>query len=225
MISIFDRSVWTHEVHLLGLGGIGSWMAFWLLKLGVPEIHVYDNDVVKEHNTYYQLWSKQDIGRLKVEALVDFARREGYDTKIIPHVVRVTEDSELELSGVVMSGFDSMMSRKVLWNSHLQYNGMVELYMDGRIGGEEFHLYTLNPSNPEQVPFYKAWLYDDPKPNEEQERCTERDDFHTGIVLSGFMLRNLTALARGGEQLAEIYQGNLSIVVVRGGAIPVVQIP
>ncbi|MDB5184154.1 MAG: hypothetical protein JWO07_835 [Candidatus Saccharibacteria bacterium] len=221
MTSLFDRSKWVREIHLIGLGGIGSWVALWLLKLGVPEIHVYDDDVVEQHNTFFQLWANADVGIHKVQALEEYARREGYATKIIAHPVRVTEDGQLNLRGVVISGVDSMASRYAIWK-HLKFNGDVELYMDGRIGGEDFHLYTLNPSHPSQVKVYEAWLHPDDEAT--PDTCTERDDFDSGVILSGFILKNLTSFARG-KRLAVIYHGDLSIVAGLGGAIPVVQIP
>jgi hypothetical protein len=221
MLSMFDRHQWVREIHVIGLGGIGSWAAQTLIKLGVAEIHVYDFDYVEKHNTFFQLWSPLDIGKLKVDALVDYVQREGYSTKIIAHAMRVTEVSQLSLSGVVISGVDSMMSRRNIWEL-LLFNGNVELYMDGRIGGDAFQLYTLNPSDPSQVKLYEAWLYTDDQVT--RAPCAQRDDFHSALALQGLILKNLISFARD-KQPTEIYHGDLSVVAPNGRATSVVQIP
>ena len=147
MTHIFDPSRWVREVHVVGCGGIGSWLAFFLMKNDLPKIHFYDDDVVEEHNIHTQLFRRSDVGTSKVEALAAFAEREELDTIVVPHVMRVEETSQLELSGVVISGVDSMDSRKAIWEL-VKFNTFVDLYMDGRIGGDVLHLYTLNPSSP-----------------------------------------------------------------------------
>lgn len=221
MTHIFDPIRWVREVHVIGAGGIGSWLGLFLMKNEVSEVHFYDDDVVEEHNLYTQFYWPEDLGVPKVEALARFAKRMNLTTKIIPHVTRITKSSLLEFSGVVISGVDSMDSRADIW-SLLKFNTEVDLYMDGRIGGDTFHLYTLNPSVPEQIDLYEAWLYPSSKAGDAP--CSIRSDFHSALALNGHMLKNLTSFARG-KRLAEILHGNLAVVAVPGGATPVVQIP
>lgn len=221
MSTVFSRTDWSMDVHLIGIGGIGSWLAYYLMKHGIPTLHVYDDDTVEERNAFFQLYRREDAGELKVDALADFARREGLDTEIVPHAERVTEKSELDLSDVVISGVDSMNARHHIWEQ-VRLNGRVQLYMDGRIGGDNFHLYTLNPSDPSQLKYYEAWLYKSDQAD--QDPCSTRDDFHAALTLGGFMMKNLISFARD-EQPAQVFQGDMSVVAVPGGAIPVVQIP
>ena len=222
MTHIFDPIRWVREIHVIGAGGIGSWLGLFLMKNEVPEVHFYDDDVVEEHNLYTQFYWPEDLGVPKVEALARFAKRMNLTTKIVPHVMRVEKDSDLNFSGVVMSGVDSMDSRiNDIW-PHLKFNTDVDLYMDGRIGGDTFHLYALNPSVPDQVRLYEAWPY--PGSVAGDAPCSIRSDFHSALALNGHMLKSLTSFARG-KRPAEILHGDLAVVAVPGGATPVVQIP
>ena len=64
-------------VHLVGCGGIGSFVALALAKLGCPHLCLYDDDRVEEHNVPNQLFRLSDVGRPKVEALAEVLRFSG----------------------------------------------------------------------------------------------------------------------------------------------------
>ena len=70
-----------------GCGGIGSWVTFFLARIGYLPI-VYDFDVIEEHNIGGQLFRHSDIGRLKVSAISqickDFCGIEitGFESKV-----------------------------------------------------------------------------------------------------------------------------------------------
>lgn len=38
------------KINVIGCGAGGSWLTFFLLKMGFNNIHVYDYDVIEEHN-------------------------------------------------------------------------------------------------------------------------------------------------------------------------------
>lgn len=57
------------RVTVLGLGGLGSFVALELAAAGVGELLLVDDDVVEEHNLNRQiLYTSADVGRLKVDA-------------------------------------------------------------------------------------------------------------------------------------------------------------
>ena len=55
-------------VTLIGAGGIGGLTAITLAKMGVPEMIIWDGDVVAIENTGTQFFSSSDVERLKVDA-------------------------------------------------------------------------------------------------------------------------------------------------------------
>jgi len=64
-------------ITLIGNGGIGSWLALGLARLGIAEMFNYEQDNVEEHNLGGQLFRVSDIGDTKEESmegiLYDFA--------------------------------------------------------------------------------------------------------------------------------------------------------
>ena len=57
MITDFTRQselINVHEfdkrINVIGAGALGSWLTFFLLKMGFKRISLYDFDVVEEHN-------------------------------------------------------------------------------------------------------------------------------------------------------------------------------
>lgn len=190
---IFDPAAWTLPVHVIGLGGIGSALLFPLVKLGVPEIHLWDSDHVEPHNIPAQLiYRPSDIGKSKVESVCDFARRQEVECTLIPHAEQVTSTTPLQ--GIVISGVDSMTSRQAIWDA-LKFNTFVSLYMDGRMGGEETRVLSLNPCDIDQITRYEDWLF--PDGDAAQLPCAARTVIHPPTVLAGVMVSNLTLFARG----------------------------
>ncbi len=192
---IFNPDTFGWDIHLIGCGGIGSTLMYPLAKLGIKgAIHLWDPDVVEPHNIPSQLiYRPSDVGRLKVEAARDFLLRQEVTATIVTHAERVTEATPL--SGVVISGVDSMAARQAIWRA-IEFDPGIVLYMDGRIGGEQLNLLTLNPSDFDRVEWYKEFeLFDDaeaaPLP------CAARTCIHPPVVLAGLIIAQLTLLARG----------------------------
>ena len=67
----FKDAVWlkyTEPVTLIGAGGIGSWVALLLYKMGY-KIEVYDSDNLEELNIGSQLYSLNNCNNSKLKAL------------------------------------------------------------------------------------------------------------------------------------------------------------
>jgi len=193
--AIFNPEAFTWPVHVIGLGGIGSALILPLAKLGLQsELHLWDHDpIIEPHNIPAQMvYRAKDIGKPKANTAAEIVR--DYcdpQCRVIPHAEKVTEKSPL--SGVVISGVDSMASRKAIWSA-VQFNAKVPLYMDGRMGGEEIALLTLNPSDLDAGTFYTGWLFDDK--DGAQLPCAARTVIHPPVVLAGHIIAQLTRFAR-----------------------------
>ena len=70
--SRFKDAPWfpkNNEICLVGgAGGIGSWLCFFLTKIGF-KVNVYDFDLVEDHNLGGQLFQQSDVGKTKVNAI------------------------------------------------------------------------------------------------------------------------------------------------------------
>lgn len=167
-------------LHLIGAGGIGSPTALALAKMGCPELHIYDPDTIEEHNIPNQLFRLADVGKPKVEALCTMCR-EFSDCRCFPHQTKIEGKEVLE--GIVISGVDSMASRKSIWAA-IKGNIKVRLYVDGRMGGEVGRVIAVCPASPTDARFYESTLFSDEEA--EQVPCTAR-----AIIYNVFALASL----------------------------------
>jgi len=191
--AIFDPDAFGWPVHIIGLGGIGGALVFPLLKLGIKELHVWDNDEVEPRNIPAQLvYRLSDIGTSKADAVCEFAKRQEVECIVTPHNEFVTSETQLE--GVVISGVDKMTQRSNIWTAVQSNPAFVPLYLDGRIGGEQFQLLSVRPADFNECEMYEKWLF----PDEEAADlpCAARTVIHPPTVLAGLMVAQLTLFYR-----------------------------
>jgi len=215
--NIFNPNEFTWPVYLIGCGGIGSVVSQTLLKMGVQEIHLYDDDVLEARNMLAEVsYSVYSVDFPKVEAVVETAEflcgsyqrlQDGVKItgladynevilksgqKIFIHEERVNADTKLD--GVVISGVDSMKSRKEIWEAVKNCLDAVPLYIDGRIGGESYQVLSLLPTDFEAVETYEGWLVDESEvaPLE----CGARATAYIAMMIAGEIARDITLFHR-----------------------------
>jgi len=75
---------------IVGVGGIGAWMALNLSLTGVKKIILIDNDIIEEHNLNRTPFTLSQVGLPKVEALTELIiERRGIQCEVIPFKERV----------------------------------------------------------------------------------------------------------------------------------------
>lgn len=166
------------EVTVIGAGGIGSPVVLALAKMGVRRITVYDDDVVEPHNLPNQWYRMGDVGRPKVEALRDIVH-EYTGVEIDAHNERFEDQP---VGGVVISGVDSMDTRIAIWNRAMKMNPRVELFIDGRMGGEQFYVYAVRPCDPDDIEWYEKLLY--PSAEAAEIPCSARSIVYTLLSIA-----------------------------------------
>lgn len=82
----FKPEMLTGRVHIIGCGSVGSTVAENLARFGVTDMALYDFDKVESRNIVNQMFTQEDIGRPKIEALADYLKRINpeCDLKLIP---------------------------------------------------------------------------------------------------------------------------------------------
>lgn len=156
----FNPSEFKQTVHVIGCGATGSFVAMQLVKMGVRKLHVYDFDVVEEHNVANQIFSLANIGQKKVDAFKQWSLNNSDELqKIVVHDEKVTGDTEL--SGIVFVLTDTMESRREIWEGALRYNPNVELVIETRMSVNCGRVYTLSPMKPTYVSAYEGTFYED----------------------------------------------------------------
>lgn len=151
--SRFSGAVWfdniqTKEVLLAGVGGIGSYVTFLLSRLHPRTIYLYDDDSVEAANMSGQLYSTDDVGSPKVNAMARMAEMYSGYYDIITYNERFTEDSTA--TKVMICGFDNMIARRDFFNA---WKGLVLslpeseraecLFIDGRLAAESFQVFCI----------------------------------------------------------------------------------
>jgi len=207
------------RVSIIGLGGIGSFTSFGIAKLGVPNITIMDDDTVEDHNVPNQFHSLEQVGWGKAEAsastLMEYA---GADTNWLTG--RITKDGfngegEWNPRGLVISGVDSMSSRKDIWrNGNIKHNHRVKQYIDARIAGQLIVIYSVNPMDADDVSSYEKTLHSDGEAV--AAPCTERGVIDVGLAVAA-ILTNMTRKFLTGEGIASVTTMNMDGLVLGHG--------
>jgi molybdopterin/thiamine biosynthesis adenylyltransferase len=165
------------RVTVIGAGAVGSFTAFTLAKMGIGKILAYDPDTVEIHNVPNQLFSIQDCGVPKVEALRDMIFHfHGVEIDIIGR-----KYIDQALSGIVIVAVDSMDARIAIWE-RVRYNAAIELFIDSRMGAEVGRVLTVRPTDPDDVAAYEKTLHTSAEAL--QARCTEKAIIYTVLGIA-----------------------------------------
>ena len=155
-VNIFKPDEFNTPVHVIGVGATGSWLALSLAKLGVKNIHVWDDDIVEEHNIPNQVYGVKDIGRYKVEALKEIIK-EYSDIDIIAHQEKLIEQP---LQGIIFVLTDTMHSRERIYRNS-RVNPNIKLLIETRMDLRGGRVYTVSPRNRDVCKAYEDTFYSD----------------------------------------------------------------
>ncbi len=93
-----SRSLWEKTVFLVGIGGVGSWIAEGLSRSGIGNIFLADLDEVCISNTNRQVPAHEgNFGRAKVDAMAERLFSISPDIKIDQNRVFVSKNSVADL--------------------------------------------------------------------------------------------------------------------------------
>ncbi|MCO6500489.1 MAG: ThiF family adenylyltransferase [Vicingus serpentipes] len=155
---VFNPGKFKDDIHIIGVGATGSHVCEGLILQGIngSQINVYDFDIVEEHNIANQIYTYEDIGKPKVEALA-FNIKNRYGENIKIHNAKV--ESAGEFKGVVYLLIDS--SRETLFKSMKFKTGinlLIETGLDARAG----RCVTIDPRNIKHVKYFESrYLFPD----------------------------------------------------------------
>ena len=155
--TVFDPHEFKYRVDVIGCGAIGSHVVTSLAKLGVANLHYWDDDIVESHNIANQAFHPSQIGQNKALAL----------SKIWggnEHVGCFEPSGEEE---IIFLCVDSMETRKEIMDSSVRLRVNVKLAIETRMGLWAGRIYSLDPTNMDRMDlWYKKW-YPDEKSFEE----------------------------------------------------------
>lgn len=141
--SRFSGAEWYNEIQkksviLAGLGGIGSHCCLQLARMNIAKLVLYDDDVVEPANMSGQLYGVEDVGKAKVDAMLNAITNYTSMQNVFALNEKFTRKSEA--GDVMICGFDNMKARKIFftsWYNHVQSKPEEErkncLLIDGRL--------------------------------------------------------------------------------------------
>lgn len=161
---------------IVGAGGIGSWTALILAKLGLTELTVYDFDRVEEHNLPSQFYRRQDVGQPKVNSLafnISFHGGENIQCR--------NERYDGVKTKILIIGVDSMEERMRLFRIHTRDVPFPEYVIDARMGLEQMEIYIC------RTPDEWANTFPDNLDHVDRDPCTARSICYNTAVIGGLV--------------------------------------
>lgn len=191
----FNPRTFGTKVVVIGCGGIGASIIPTLVTMGVENFELYDGDSVEPRNvTTNLIFRRQDIGRLKVERVEEYLKEYGgSNVTVTTHDEHYT--GQEPLSGIVISGVDSMAARHSIWG-HVSTSPEAVLYLDGRIGGLQMTLLSFQPFDPDLAERYETH-YMGSDEDAAPLPCTQRTIVHPAVTLGSYMAEYLRRWSRG----------------------------
>jgi len=89
-----------HSAVVVGLGGIGNWVALDLALLGLNNLILYDNDIVEASNLNRTLFKLSHIGKPKVTAVKELISERRKDALVIVHQELFSIENLKKLEGI-----------------------------------------------------------------------------------------------------------------------------
>lgn len=120
------------KVCILGVGGVGSWVALNMALIGVEKLFLVDYDILEEHNLNRTPFRDIDIGEKKTTALMDIILERREQTNIRIFDKKIEELTELELNEI---GTDCLIldcrDNLDMYPEHIKNNPRIKLGYDG----------------------------------------------------------------------------------------------
>lgn len=197
----FSGAEWFREIQkariiVAGIGGIGSNVAFQLARMIPANLTLYDDDVVEMVNMAGQLYSYNDIGKSKVDAIADMISRYTSMRQVLAIKDKFT--SSKEPGDIMICGFDNMVARKVFFNSwydNVQKKPKEErskcLYLDGRLSMDTLQIFCLTGDDWYNIERYtKEFLFADYEA--EETVCSMKQTTYLACMIGSLMVNFFT---------------------------------
>lgn len=149
-------------IYIVGLGGIGSWTASKVARIGCRNLVLLDPDVVEPRNIMNQDYLPQHIGMTKVLAqfirlqeIATYHSNNGEEMSVRIREERATRHTAFH--DIVVVAVDSAEARRDIFAA-CRYNGSVSLYIEAGAAENQGVVRALVPHKKEHVLAYEKIL-------------------------------------------------------------------
>ena len=179
---------------VVGVGAVGRQVALQLAAVGVPKMTLIDPDTVAVENLAPQGFWQSDLGRPKVEAVADVAKRQfpAIEVVCVPERFRASAvrswPSTHEVA--VFCAVDAIEARTLVWDAVRDAAGF---FADGRMAAEVIRV--LASGRPAADALYPKTLF--PAREAYQGSCTARSTIYSANITAGLMVGQFARWLRG----------------------------
>ena len=143
-LEFFNPMELEENIHIIGVGAIGSTLVEMLVRLGLTNIHLFDFDTVTAHNIANQQYFNDDVDKKKLDAIYDTCKKINPDVEITLHYDGWGTGTKLD--GYVFLAVDSIDIRKAIAIEN-KYNSSIIAMFDFRMGLQDAQHYSANWSD------------------------------------------------------------------------------
>jgi molybdopterin-synthase adenylyltransferase len=186
--NLVPDKIQTAKIAVIGAGAVGRNLCLSLASMGAKNVIVVDFDTIEPTNITTQGYNANSVGQSKADVLVesmyllDYEDDANYRAIVKPWSANIGKEHKPE---IVFSCVDRMDARKAIFNFCLKNE--VQLFIDGRMQGENLRFITVNVSNME---YYPSTLFTDEEAY--QGRCTQRSSIYSASILANSMVHQFT---------------------------------
>lgn len=174
------------RVMVVGCGGIGSWTALVLAKMGFDKFTLVDFDQIEEANVATQVFTREKVGDAKVDTLGIMI--EDVSETAVVHVQRERfhpDQIDKFKPTIVLAVTDNMESRREVWRSVISRSPEGTLYVDGRTGAEALDVYCVRKGG-DLAGRYSTWITEE---GYMEEKCGARAIAYTGAFAASVIAK------------------------------------
>lgn len=140
------------NVMVIGVGAIGRNLAVQLAAIGTRKLRIVDFDTVETENLAPQGFFEKDLGKPKVEAVMELCR--DINSEISIESKNMKFNNNMCQGGVVFVCIDSINTRKEIFNGICN---KCDLFVDGRMSAE--YMRILSVSDLESKEYYEKQFF------------------------------------------------------------------
>lgn len=197
----FSGASWFDEIQksrviIAGIGGIGSNVAFQLARMAPANITLYDEDIVERVNMAGQLYSTNDIGQRKVDAIASMISAYTLAKQINAVPSKFTDSTEA--GDIMICGFDNMAARKTFYNSWKRHVQTLTpdsrakcLFLDGRLSIDTLQIFCIQGDDKVNMDRYETeFLFSDFQA--EHTICSMKQTTYLACMIGSLMVNLFT---------------------------------
>jgi hypothetical protein len=185
-LKLFHNSKQTLTVFIIGAGGVGSWLALFLSRIGFLNIAIYDDDVIESSNIGGQFYRTNNLNERKVSAvtrnIIDYS---GFHN-ISAIAERFNPNTQEYHPNFTFVTVDSITTRKEIFDWWVKGPpGPVYTLFDSRMSMENFQIFTVQGDDPKSIEEYKKTFFE---PSDiAPVLCTQKATSHCGAITAAYM--------------------------------------